>query len=337
LLAGAITEGVGNAKYPARGKFADVNYGDGRTIKVHYLCDGPVNSNQPVIMFEGSASHGLADYLSLQKLLKENNRRSCIWDKPGNGYSDYLYTGFKDYINMYHNMLTSFGENKPFALVGWGGGGLLIYHYAYEHPDMVKSLTFLDVAPANIEFKIPAELKNWTQAQVDDYKNKEFASRDALIKIINGLGVPWGLMSIFFPALKTYYSEFNDEATWYFLTEKTWITQEFFLKLIRNEIDYFETLKIDQSIPVNVLMSYKSDQQIIDQVCKKRKYASDSSECVYEINSNKISIRERAKLVNLSTAGGKMINCTMDDCDLGYFVELGANYTVFNLVNNIGL
>ena len=144
-------------------------------------------------------------------------------------------------------------------------------------------------------------------------------------------------MSIFFPGLKTYYSEFNDEATWYFLTEKTWITQELFLKLIRNEVNYFETLKIDQSIPVNVLMSYKSDQQIIDQVCKKRNYASDSSDCVYEINSNKISIRERAKLVNLSTAGGKLINCTMDDCDLGYFVELGANFTVFNLVNNLGL
>ena len=132
LLAGAITEGVGNAKYPARGKFADVNYGDGRTIKVHYLCDGPVNSNQPVIMFEGSASHGLADYLSLQKLLKENNRRSCIWDKPGNGYSDYLYTGFKDYINIYHNMLTSFGENKPFALVGWGGGNFIFIIYIQE-------------------------------------------------------------------------------------------------------------------------------------------------------------------------------------------------------------
>ena len=235
-------------------------------------------------------------------------------------------------------MLTSFGEKKPFALVGWGGGGPLIYHYAYEHPEMVKSLTFLDAYPANIEFKVPFILKNWTQSQLEDYKNKEFASRQSLIKIINGLGVPWGLMSIFFPGSKTYFSDLSSEATWYFLTEKTWITQEFFLmRLLRNEVDYFETLKIDQSIPINVIMSRKSDQQIIDLVCKKRNYASDSSDCVYEINSNKIMISEREKLVSLTTGGGKLISCTMDDCDQGYFVGLGANYTVYNLLNNINL
>jgi hypothetical protein len=83
LLAGAIVEGVGIAKYPARGKFADVNYGDGRTIKVHYLCDGPVNDNLPVIMFEGDGSHGLLDYLSLQKLLKENNYNEDENDDDG--------------------------------------------------------------------------------------------------------------------------------------------------------------------------------------------------------------------------------------------------------------
>jgi pimeloyl-ACP methyl ester carboxylesterase len=341
LLAGALIEGTGNAKYPARGKFTNVDYAQGKTIKVHYLCDG-LNEfkNESVIMFEGSASHGLLDYLSLQKLLKANKRRSCIWDKPGNGYSDYLYTDFDDYIHMYHSMLSSFGEQKPFDLVGWGGGGSLIYHYAYQHPDMVKSLTFLDVAPNDIEFKIPALLKNWTQSQLDEYKRQELASRLSLVKVINGLGVPLGLMSLFYPPTKTFVSELIDEATWYFLTEKTWITQEYFIKLMqRNETttDYFETLKIDQSIPVNVLMTHKSDEQIVEEVCERKKYAPNSSECVYEINSNRISISERAKLVNLSTGGGKLVNCTMNECDLGFYVQLGANYTVYNLLNTFNL
>jgi len=340
LLAGALVEGTGHAKYPARGKFANVDNGQGHTIRVHYLCDGlNEHSNQSVIMFEGSASHGLLDYLSLQKLLKANKRRSCIWDKPGTGYSDYLYTDFDDYIHMYHSMLSSFGERAPFDLVGWGGGGALIYHYAYQHPDMVKSLTFLDVAPNDIEFKIPALLRNWTQSQLDEYKRKELASRLSLAQVINGVGVPWGLMSLFLPATKTFFSELSDEATWYFLTEKTWITQELFLRLMqRNETaDYFDTLKIDQSIPVNVLMTQKSDRQIIEEICERNKYAPNSTECVFEINSNRISISERAKLVNLSTGGGKLVNCTMNECDLGYFVHLGANYTVHNLLNTLNL
>ena len=81
-------------RFKPRGKFLRVPLADnsGRHLKIHYKCDGPLNG--PVFMFEGSGSHGMADYFGLQQILKENNRRSCIWDKPGLGYSDYLYTGF---------------------------------------------------------------------------------------------------------------------------------------------------------------------------------------------------------------------------------------------------
>lgn len=57
---------------------------------------------------------------------------------------------------------------------------------------MVSALTFLDTSPVNIEFTIPATLKNWTPSQENDYKNQEYAGRTSLFNIINGLGVPWG-------------------------------------------------------------------------------------------------------------------------------------------------
>ncbi|CAF1158205.1 unnamed protein product, partial [Brachionus calyciflorus] len=56
-----------------------------------------------------------------------------------------------------------------------------------------------------------------------------------------------------------------------------------------------------------------------------------SEKCKYEIDSNRLSIDYRAKLKDLSLSGN-IFNCTMDDCDLGYYVGLGANYTVDKLL-----
>lgn len=179
-------------------------------------------------MFEGSASHGLADYLSLQTLLKENNRRSCIWDKPGLGFSDYLYTDLKSPMTYYDNMINGFGETaNGYSFVGWGGGGEIIYEYASKYPQKVKDITLLDASPNNIEFDIPRILKNWTQSQYDDYKSSQIASRFRLFGLINGLGVPWGLMSLLTPSSQseTFYSRFSEQIRWTFLTEKSWITQ----------------------------------------------------------------------------------------------------------------
>lgn len=95
---------------------------------IHYLCAGPKNSSAPVILFEADEIHGLADFLIIQKLLVEQNRRSCIWDKPGLGFSEYLFTGFKSYQSFYHNLITSLNENPPYDFVGWGAGKLLLFY-----------------------------------------------------------------------------------------------------------------------------------------------------------------------------------------------------------------
>ena len=127
--------------------------------------------------------------------------------------------------------------------------GEIIYEYAAKYPYKVKSLTFLDVAPNNIEFYVPFVLNNWSQSQLDGYKKSELNKRNQLFGLINGLGVPWGLMSLVLPVTKANAGKltvfqnnfwflkcirffwidnaFVDFVRWNFLTEKTWITQGF--------------------------------------------------------------------------------------------------------------
>ena len=100
----------------------------------------------------------------------------------------------------------------------------MIYEYASKYPNKVRSLTFLDVSPNGIEFYIPSVLNNWTEKQTNEYKQIQLSGRYAIFGIINTLGVPWGLMSIFIPVSPPV-SEFDGFLRWNFLTEKTWITQ----------------------------------------------------------------------------------------------------------------
>lgn len=88
LVAGAWTIGTGYLWYPPRGQFSTVKLNDStnRQLKIHWLCDGPIDDSQPVFLFDGSGSHVMADYYGLHIVLKEQNRRSCIFDLPGQGF-----------------------------------------------------------------------------------------------------------------------------------------------------------------------------------------------------------------------------------------------------------
>jgi hypothetical protein len=120
LTVGALTAGVGASRYPPRGKILNVKLedGSGQTQKIHVFCDGPVNDSMPVIMFEGSGSHGYADYLGLQLVLTERKFRSCSWDKAGLGFSDYALAEQHNASSYYHNLVQATAEKGPFIFVG---------------------------------------------------------------------------------------------------------------------------------------------------------------------------------------------------------------------------
>lgn len=99
LAMGAGVTATGYLWYPARGNFSMVKLNDttGRELRIHFMCDGPKNDNQPVFIFDGSGSHVMADYYGLQMVLADNNRRSCIFDLPGQGIKIILASHNKFY------------------------------------------------------------------------------------------------------------------------------------------------------------------------------------------------------------------------------------------------
>ncbi|EFC40303.1 predicted protein [Naegleria gruberi] len=209
-----------------RGRMVKVKLNDGseRVQKIHLICDGPKESNQSsTFIFESDFSHNYADFSDIQTYMTQLGRRSCIFDKPGLGFSDYLFKDQKNVSTFYHNFMQSIGEQPPYIFVGWGGGGSIIYQYARDHPEMVKSLTFLDVFPDGIEFTSAKILKKLTESEYEAFKKSELNSRRSIMNIVNAIGVPLGIMPfIIGPNSNT--SNSNEIAFW-MRTEKTWITQ----------------------------------------------------------------------------------------------------------------
>lgn len=192
---------------------------------------------------------------------------------------------------------------------------------------MIKSLTFLDVSPYDLEFKTPYVLKNWTPSRYEEFKSEQIAEKRRTVQHYNGIGVPWGLMPIYIEKRTGTYLELQNEARWYSLTEKTWKSKSHFLKLLPDKENIFETKSIDQTIPINIIMTTKSD----DQICLDKKLSRDSADCAYEIDANNYSIAQRLKLKDLSQ-NGQVVNCTLDQCSSDYFVTNGAEFTVSNLI-----
>ena len=348
LVIGACIDGTGRPL--SRGKFINVridNTESAEYIKVHYLCskNNKNGDNQSIFMIEGDATHGVVDLLSIQILLAMENKTSCIWDKPGLGFSDYLYNGMTSYNSpFYHNMIKEILANEniinsgKLRFVATGSFGAdIIFQYALDHREMVESLTFLDVVPNNVEFLIKNTLSNFTRNEAERYKNKEYSSRQSFSNLKNAFGVPWGIISLYVDPIKAFFSQFNNEIEWFYYTEKKWATENYFINILKDKISSFSSGKIiDQTISLNLIISEKSDDQIIKNVCEPRKIDRNSKECIYEINFNRLLIQEKLNLANLSSKS-KLIACKQDECGMEYFFGVGANYTVYNLLNEFNL
>ena len=79
-----------------RGKFVTVNLeGTDKSLKMHYICEGPINDSFPVIWYEccfnyrmdADANHGTFDFYGIQQAFVAKGRRFCTFDKPGVGWS----------------------------------------------------------------------------------------------------------------------------------------------------------------------------------------------------------------------------------------------------------
>lgn len=79
----------------------------------------------------------------------------------------------------------------------WGGGLGVVYKYALDHPENVHALINLDGALDAVEFRLPSVINNWTESQAQEQFETDMKGRFQSFYIINGLGVPFGLVPFF--------------------------------------------------------------------------------------------------------------------------------------------
>lgn len=297
---------------------------NGQYQTIHYLCSGPLNSSFPVIIFESDGSHGMLDFLGLQMQLTAAGKRSCIWDKVGLGYSDNLFVGQDSEQSYYHQLLTSIGEQGPFIFVAWGGGGSIVYSYALLHPEMVHSLVFLDVGPMNGEWYTPYVLKNWTRSEYEQKKNGDIEHRINLLTGISSLLVPTGLIGLVLPLQHGVPADLSGERRWYFLTDKTWITQRYYL---HNYNKYLNAYKKVANATIHIVTTAWNETIVKEKTCIPQRL--DETLCNYEIAANAFWIKQKLTFVHQN--GGTVTMCSEPVCDLGYYVFTDPQYTINTL------
>jgi hypothetical protein len=159
LLGGGINSAAATSnESPMYGKLLAVpNVGN-----VHVICDGPaagVITTQYLIDVDFGANHfdaiGLLDSLALQ------GARTCIYDRPGYGFSDYPinYPRTDEQIVREIRLITEemvtnvgFRFRKPFNYIGHGKGGMLAWRYAQNYPQDLVGLALLDSWPADAPY-----------------------------------------------------------------------------------------------------------------------------------------------------------------------------------------
>lgn len=73
------------------------------------------------------------------------------------------------------------------------------YKYALEHPENVDSIAVIETALAGVEWRLPAQVGNWTEEEYWEYVQNDLDGRFKIFSIINGLGIPFGLIPPFYP------------------------------------------------------------------------------------------------------------------------------------------
>lgn len=114
------------------------------------------------------------------------------------------------------------------------------------------------------------------------------------------------------------------------------VAQRHWIKGIEKYDDTFAKYQIDQRIPINMLSTALSDEQVIKLTCIERlKIDPESDECKYEVNANRYMTSEKEKLSELTSAGGQVVRCTFDECSLAYWID-SPQYTIDKLLELYG-
>lgn len=177
------------------GQLIKIKLSTGQTPSVNYNCTTvPFNGTLlPTFWLEGSAAHGIVDFLGLQhSLAVTHGRNSCSYDPANFGWSDNLYSSLENDYSYFSSLLKALNkQDEEIILVGWGDGAKYSLIHANENPDITKAFIILDASPDGIEWFDEQRKRKWDEKQMLDYRANDLSGRIVLSQIILALAIPW--------------------------------------------------------------------------------------------------------------------------------------------------
>ena len=109
---------------------------------LYVRCTG---SGSPTVVMEGGDGDTSSSYAFAEPSISEV-ARTCVYDRANLGRSDAAAgpRGLSDLVGDLEALLQAAKIPGPYVLVGTSGGGYITAGYAYEHPDEVAGMVFVD-------------------------------------------------------------------------------------------------------------------------------------------------------------------------------------------------
>ncbi len=110
---------------------------------LYVRCTG---SGSPTVVMEGGDEDTSDSYAFAEPSISEV-ARTCVYDRANLGRSDPAAgpRGLSDLVGDFEALLQAAKIPGPYVLVGTSGGGYISAGYAYEHPDEVAGMVFVEV------------------------------------------------------------------------------------------------------------------------------------------------------------------------------------------------
>ena len=110
---------------------------------LYVRCTG---SGSPTVVMEGGDEDTSDSYAFAEPSISEV-ARTCVYDRANLGRSDPAAgpRGLSDLVRDFEALLRAAKIPGPYVLVGTSGGGYISAGYAYEHPDEVAGMVFVEV------------------------------------------------------------------------------------------------------------------------------------------------------------------------------------------------